>query len=247
MATPPWLYACLLATMFVAGAMPGQSLPFREPVDFVYDQTAAAPSCMRADDDHGMGGTHVTCRYACGRAAALVIGVKASDPHAYTYGNTQCGGADASCTSGSPICAGVSQTLTSYAQERAKCTGHSDEFWDSPVMVACMATNSGDPKGALCHYSGICPNGESPPQPGEPESPPQGPEPQPGEPEGPTLGKLCTVFDPSVAMTVFQILQVVNAATVPASRVESFVGASVSPDSLVEVTFSRDICSVLVY
>lgn len=99
----------------------------------------AGPSCSKGEDDKGVGGTHVSCIYSCPQYAELTVAVTAADRDAATYGSTECGGTAASCGMQAPTCAGVSPQLTSNRENNVKCRGHSDEFWDSPVVVACSA------------------------------------------------------------------------------------------------------------
>lgn len=145
-------YACLLATLVVAGAMPSGA----EPSDQVI---AKGPACQKSGDDSGWGGTHVKCYYSCGVGALTAIGVKATDTGAYTYGSTDCGGADAACAEPWPICVGVSTDTAGEAQESALCSGHSEEWIDSPVLVACIATVPGttNAEEILCDDYNICP------------------------------------------------------------------------------------------
>lgn len=152
----PW-FACLLATLMVVGAMPGSSLSI--DVRHIPDSPpAGGPSCAHVKDDTGTGGTHVRCYYNCGAPALLVIGVESSDAQAGTYGNTDCGGAEASCISSSSICAAKSETLTEFPEESAACNGHSDEFWDSPTKVFCIATSGEvNPREFVCEQADICP------------------------------------------------------------------------------------------
>jgi hypothetical protein len=101
---------------------------------------AGGPTCSRSEDDNGFGGTHVSCKYDCSKNAVLAIGVHAHDGDASAYGSTECGGASAPCDGhGGYTCLGASQGITEFREEKATCSGHSDEFWDSPVTVACSA------------------------------------------------------------------------------------------------------------
>lgn len=139
--------ACLLATL-VAGAMPGtagdlQSLPTPQEV------AAYGPACAKSDDDAGWGGTSVTCYYSCGVANLLGIGASASDRDATTYGDTSCGGTNAVCRPMLAECVGASEGPTEYASAKAACRGYTDEFWSSPVTVAC-ASHGTDPESVLC-------------------------------------------------------------------------------------------------
>lgn len=134
----------------------------------VTDLAQQGNACMDTGDDHGTGGSHTSCRFVCGMGAAIAIGVKASDAQATTYGDAECDTAEASCMEPAPVCAMASPGV---AKDTAKgsCNGSTDEFWDSPVLVACIATIPGpdsDPGSvaedvleALCEYSNICPGG----------------------------------------------------------------------------------------
>lgn len=188
--------ACLLAIMTMAGAMPGQALVAEAPVGsdvglrlaavvdprgepfgggLQDDGAAAAPgkgqACMNADDDGGFGGSSASCKFACGPGALVAIGVKATDPDAWTYGNGSCDTADAACAMNAPVCTGVSDEVSQRAGAGG-CGGSSDEFVSSPLLVACIATVPGpdvDPNSAveealqvLCDYSDICPSEDDP-------------------------------------------------------------------------------------
>lgn len=140
--------ACLLATLLVAGATPAHAM---DPIDLqdAPDALGYGPACAKSGDGSGFGGTHVSCRYACGASNLLAIGGSASDAGAKAYGDTVCGGASATCSSAGPQCEGVSRGLTRSAQGKASCNGDTDEFWDSPMTVAC-ASHGTDPEAVLC-------------------------------------------------------------------------------------------------
>jgi hypothetical protein len=144
--------ACLLATLLVAGAMPTQAgdplLDQPTPQDAV-DLLGYGPACTKSGDDSGFGGTHLSCKYACLKANLLAIGGSASDAGATAYGDTACGGVAATCRSAGPACQGVSPGVTRYAQGKASCNGDTDEWWDSPMTIACAADGA-DPEGLVC-------------------------------------------------------------------------------------------------
>ena len=140
--------ACLLATLLVAGATPAHAA---DPLDphAAADLLGYGPACAKSGDDPGFGGTHISCRYACGVSNLLAIGGAASDAGATAYGDTACGGASAACRSAGPQCEGVSRGLTRSAQGKASCNGDTDEWWDSPMTIACAAHGT-DPEAVLC-------------------------------------------------------------------------------------------------
>src|SRR5688572_15133749 len=74
-------------------------------------------TCVRSDDDNGMGGTHVSCKYKCPKNAEITIFVDASDKDAVAYGGTTCADSSAPCQNpgSTPECAGVGDQLTTYA------------------------------------------------------------------------------------------------------------------------------------
>lgn len=129
---------------------------------------AKGQACMKSGDDKGLGGSSVSCQFRCGPGAVVAVGVKATDPDAWTYGNGSCDEAKAACSLNGPACAGVSDDVSKRAADGG-CSGSSDEFWDSPILVACIATVPGpdsdpgvvveDALRALCEYSDICPSG----------------------------------------------------------------------------------------
>jgi len=154
MARNPLAHACLLATILVAGAMPteadlsepGPGLPDTDVTDEV---TGYSPSCSKSDDDAGTGGTQVSCKYSCSANNLLAIGGSATDPDARAYGNTSCGGTSAICRTVQNTCEGASEGMTTQAQSKATCYGGSDEFWSSPMTIAC-ASHGTDPEAIIC-------------------------------------------------------------------------------------------------
>lgn len=141
--------ACLLATLAVAGAMPADAGPRIPQPDIM----AYGPACAKSGDDAGWGGTHVSCYYACGKANFLSISVEASDSGAAAYGHTDCGGTAAPCNGrGQSFCVGVSETPTDSAQTKAKCSGSSDEWIDSPITLTCSAQGT-NPDDAVCYVA----------------------------------------------------------------------------------------------
>ena len=140
--------ACLLATLLVAGATPTGAMDDADP-QRALDLAGYGPACAKSADDPGFGGTHLSCRYACGASNLLAIGGAASDAGATAYGDTSCGGTSATCRSAGPQCEGVSRGITRYAQGKATCSGSTDEWWDSPMTIAC-ASHGTDPEGIVC-------------------------------------------------------------------------------------------------
>lgn len=97
------------------------------------------PECMKTEDDPGVGGTRVSCKYSCWSQSELAIGVRSSDAQATVYGMTSCGGANAACNEPTFVCADVSRGLTTRNDKDQECRGNSDEFNDSPLLVYCTA------------------------------------------------------------------------------------------------------------
>lgn len=116
------------------------------------EATAYGPACAKSEDDSGMGGTHVHCYYACFMGNVLVINGQADDPDADMSGSTSCGGTYAICRGVGPECKGVSEGATTDAESKAKCSGASDEFWDSTATIAC-SSQGGDPEGLICRVA----------------------------------------------------------------------------------------------
>ena len=138
MARFAFLSACLLATLLVAGAMP---IPASAAA-------AAEAACSKSGDDPGFGGSKVKCSFSCARGSALAIGVQATDSGASTFGDGSCADQSVGCTSELPRCDNVSLGVTSYADPKASCNGGTDEWWSSPVVVACATTP--DPVSTVC-------------------------------------------------------------------------------------------------
>lgn len=167
-------HACLLATLVVAGAMPS-SADLNEPTPALPDTggedevAGYAPSCAKTDDDAGTGGTQVSCKYSCGASNLIAIGGSAADADATASGSTSCGGAVAICQTVRSTCEGVSRTATSQAQAKATCSGQSDEFWSSPMTIAC-ASHGTDARAIVCQLiEDLC--RVDPTNPGLPEDP----------------------------------------------------------------------------
>ncbi len=151
--------ACLLAMLVMAGAMPHATatttLPLAASTD-PQDPDAQSTACAKSDDESGWGGTSVTCHYRCARGSLLAIGGEAVDRDAAMYGDTACGGTAAICRTAGSECLGVSEGASEEAQDKAACHGHSDEWFDSPITIACAAHPT-DPESIVCGLlSGIC-------------------------------------------------------------------------------------------
>lgn len=117
-----------------------------------------AGSCANVEDDGGFGGTTVECddTLGCGTANSLFVSVNAVDKDAAVAGSYNCGNSAAVCSSPTPFCAGTSYELTEKSGE-GRCKGQSDEFWSSPVAIACVSTgyNGGDgtePIDIICKF-----------------------------------------------------------------------------------------------
>lgn len=220
-------HACLLATLVVAGAMPSLAL---SDIDMV-----KGPACMKAGSDNGIKGTHISCSYSCGPNALLIIGAEASDKDADVYGNTECGEASVSCMGPSPlpVCADKSDGLTLKSQSEAKCSGATHEAFDSPMIVACIATvdSRADPQSAVCQYAGIgCAEGSGPTGPTLPPAP------------QPTLMDLC-VPTGAVGPLVASLVAFVEGLVPNGKIASSFIVFTSDPADLVAVSFDGEVCT----
>ncbi len=141
-----WMAGMSVVVIAMAAIAPAIDLPNLEGAATIpssVEPGSNGPACQKAEDDGGMGGSTVSCRYDCYRDDVISIAVHASDKDAGTLGNTVCGAAEASCNSPTVECVGNS--LPEKAQTKqmgATCKGESDEFWDSPVSVGCVAAGT---------------------------------------------------------------------------------------------------------
>lgn len=114
-------------------------------------------SCAASGDDGGFGGSKVSCTLACGSLAELLITATATDGGATVTGSYNCGGQGAPCRGTGPICEGHSSGLTNQQDEGIDaCQAETDEWWSSPVTVACATLGGSgdnppaDPESVIC-------------------------------------------------------------------------------------------------